>query len=398
MNLRLLGLILIGGAFLSSTLPCAMAGEEVSYKEASYKDTGGGVTIRDTPFRASVSLRGGYDDNVLTSHTDKQKSWFTNVYAQVNADFSNPRTTLTIGISGGSTYYWDLDGDPWDYSATLSLEVIHRASSRLTLSAKVYATYQVEPDFSLLIGNERSNGQYFYGNSLFTARYQWSPRFSTVSSYSLVGVFYENSDAANINDRFEHYFSTEFRYLIHPTTTLVGEYRFAYFDYTDNNSRDGHSHYFLVGVDQTFSPRFNFSIRAGVEVRDTDADGTRTEPYAEGTLTYLYGRFSSVSWVNRLGLEQSDLGSATHRLSYRTGIQVRHGFTAKLSLYLAGFYHYNDYDTFEENVFDLSTGLTFAVNRNFSVDVGYSYTVLDSDVSLREYDRNRFHVGGTFAF
>lgn len=377
------------------------AGMETS----DYKSYGGGTgtdnfTIRDTPFRGAVTLRGGYDDNIFSASTDEEESYFTSIYGELNADLGSPRTQFTIGISGGATYYES--SDSWDYTATLKSEVTHRATSRLTLSARIYATYQVEPDFSILIGSERRNGQYFFGNSQFSAKYQWSPRFSTVSSYSLVGVFYEDDVSADASDRFEHYLSQEFRYLVRATTTLVAEYRFAVYDYTDNNINDGISNYFLVGVDQSFSPRLSASIRGGVEVRDNDAQGTQTAPYGEATLAYSYGRFSNISWVNRYGFEQSGSIQGTERRTFRSGLRIKQGFTARLSAVLGLFYHNSQYDApnfdYSENLYDASAGLQFDVTRNVSLNAGYSYTRLESDLALGDYDRNRVNIGATFSF
>lgn len=362
---------------------------------------GAGLAFRDTPFRVTVTMRGGYDDNVGTTR-DKQGSWFTNAYAALNAHFDSPRTKLTLGLAGGGTYYGDLEGNKWDYTATLQVGLVHRATDRLTLTSRIYLTYQVEPDFSLLLGNERRGGQYIYLNTQFAASYQWTPRFTTVTSYGLTGVFYDDSASANVEDRFEHFFSEEFRFLLQPTLTAVAEYRLAYYDYTDNTDQSGFSHYVLLGLDHTFSPRLNTSWRGGIERRDNAAAGATLTPYGELTLNYLYGRYSSISWINRYGQEQSDLGANTdERKTFRTGLRIRHGFTPKLSLYAGAYYHRNDYSgntSFTENVYDLSTGVTFAINRVFSLDTGYTFTQVSSGQETREYDRNRFHVGGSVSF
>lgn len=360
---------------------------------------GGGSTIRSTPFRAAVSLREGYDDNVGASSVDEQDSFFTSLYGQLNADFNKPRTQLTLGIGGGATYYEGLE--EWDYTATASIDFLHRVNSKLTLTTKLYGTYQVEPDFSLILGSERRNGQYFYGNAQFGARYQWSPRFSTVTSYSIMGIFYQDDVASRASDRTEQYFSQEFRFLLRPTTTLTAEYRFGYYDYTDNNINDGHSHFFLLGIDQAFSARLTASIRGGVEIRETNNTGSNTAPYGEATLTYAYSQLSTISWVNRYGFEQAASLNPLERKSFRSGLQIRHGFTPKLSAYLAAFYQYNEFSGFidySEQLFDISTGIEFKVNRNFALNMGYSYTHLSSDFAFSEYDRNRYNVGATLSF
>src|ERR1700730_16457659 len=110
------------------------------------------------PFHVSVSVRGGYDDNVNTSKIDKQESWFTNGSAQITYDFGSPRTQLSLQTGGGVTYYWDHirnvginNNDNFDFNAYISLSMVHKLSPRLTLTSTDYVTYQTEPDFTLAV-------------------------------------------------------------------------------------------------------------------------------------------------------------------------------------------------------------------------------------------------------
>jgi hypothetical protein len=122
--------------------------------------------------------------------------------------------------SGGLTYYYNRSiGQEYDINSGLTLTVSHQATPRLGLAAAAYLTYQSEPDFNTGIGINRRSGNYFYTNDKFSMAYQWTPRFSTATSYTLGVINYENSAISAYEDRFEHTFGNEFRYLLLPTTT-----------------------------------------------------------------------------------------------------------------------------------------------------------------------------------
>ena len=150
-------------------------------------------TFRRSPFRVSVSVREGYDDNVYTTSDPAVGSFFTNGDVVIGYKFGNARTRLDVEASGGVTYF---------ITGPLVRNMIH---SGLTLTAvtrrapvwdwrpPVYLTYQSEPDFNTGFGINRRSGNYFYTTDKFSTSYQWAPRFSTVTSYTLGVINYEDS-------------------------------------------------------------------------------------------------------------------------------------------------------------------------------------------------------------
>jgi hypothetical protein len=366
------------------------------------------------PFHVSVSVRGGYDDNINTSKVDRQESWFTNAGAAITYDFGSARTQLSLQTGGGFTWFFDQPAssinNDYDVSSYLSLSVKHKASPRLTLSAVAYAAYQTEPDFSLAIGLNRRSGNFFYTQDKFTAEYLWTPRFSTATSYTFGAVKYDDSAIGLFEDRFENTFGNEFRFLIWPTTTLVAEYRFQIVNYDHQElMRDSTTHFALGGFDHAFSPRFSASFRGGAEFRDYDDANTQTtSPYFEGTLTYALGKDTTVSWTNRYGIEEPDVLLNPSRTTFRTGLRAKHDFTPRISGTLGAYYEHDDYDgvntlttvssPFTEEAFDIAVALRYAINRYFAVEAGYNHTEVWSDIFLREYSRNRYWAGLNFAF
>ncbi len=405
--------------------PSLRAGEQelstTTETSAAVEDPGTG-NFQSFPFKITATIRGGYDDNVYSTTTDEEESFFSNVSLGLEYDFGSPRTKLSLRSGAGFTYYWDAgesgfgSDDEYDVNAFLGFNLTHRASARLTLSASVYLTYQSAPDFAALttgLGIATRSRDFFYTVDKFTAAYMWTPRFSTATSYTFGGIWYDDRVISSFEDRYEHTIGNEFRYLIWPTTTVVAEYRYGMVDYHDGDSRDSMSHYALAGFDHSFNPRFNASLRAGVEFRRYDMNdptdgytgGGRTHPYAEATLTYALGQNTSLSWLNRYALEQPDFAEALGRTTYRTGLSVRHNWTARISTALGAFYQHDTNDQtlfgvsdFEEDAIDLTLSARYAFNRNFAIEGGYHHTDIWSDVLFREYTRNRYWLGAVATF
>jgi hypothetical protein len=364
------------------------------------------------PFKVSVSARGGYDDNINTSKTNRQESWFTNGAAAVTYDFGSPRTQLSLQAGGGVTYYGDdinvvglNDNDNVDFNVYLSLAMVHKWSPRLTISSNDYLTYQTEPDFTLAVGLNRRSGNFFYSQNKTTVAYLWTPRFSTATSYTGGIIWYDDDGVGFFEDRFESTFGNEFRFLVWPTTTLVAEYRFQIVTYDqDSLNRDSTTHFALGGIDHNFNSRLSASVRGGAEFRDYD-NGTedRSSPYFEGTLNYAVGKNTSVSWTNRYAIEEPDVLLNPSRTTFRTGLRAKHDFTARISATAGIYYEHDDYDSintlavispsFTEEAFDGAVSLRFAVNRWLGIEAGYNHTEVTSDIFLREYTRNRYWGG-----
>jgi hypothetical protein len=372
------------------------------------------------PFHVSVSVRGGYDDNVNLTSVDEQGSPFASVQLGLAYNFGSPRTAMRLTAGAGFTYYFDdvnngSDGDNFDVNGFIAFAITHRATPRLTLAADMYATYQSRPGIDTFdfrnISFGRQSQNYFFTVNKFSLGYAWSPKFSTVTSYTFGYTDYDDETLSFFEDRFEHTFGNEFRFLVAPTTTLIAEYRFGIVDYVDNDSRDSTSHFLLAGIDHSFSPRFNLSARAGAEFRTYDqsspfgADDEPVSPYVEFTLNYAVAQNTALSWTNRYGITESNIPELRNSVSYRTALSLRHAFTPRIAAGLNVAYQHDDYDPdnitpgFTEDSFDVNVWARYSINRNWAFDLGYNHTEVVSEEALfREYTRNRVYGGVTFTF
>lgn len=385
---------------ISTTSSAPVAGENL----------GTGIFSR-IPFQISATVRAGYDDNVSTTNFDKQGSFFTTAGLALTYSFGTPRTTLSLGTNFGFTYYADQGAfsegnNAFEPNLNLTLNLSHKATPRLSFKEELYTTYQAEPDFTIAQGINRRGGNFFFIRNQFTTIYLWTPRFSTATSYSVTRLQYDESAIGAFEDRFENTIGNEFRFLVLPTTLLVAEYRFGVVSY-DSISRDSTTHYFLGGLDHKFNPRLSGSFRGGVEVRDFESSGSHTSPYFEGTLEYALGKDTAISWTNRYSIEESDAQVSQGRRTFRTGLQGKHNFTARISGSFGVYYEHDDYldfgipgvnTSFTEESVDVSLSLRYAVTRYLGIEAGYSHTEVTSDFAIREYSRNRFWGGLNLAF
>ena len=368
------------------------------------------------PFHVSVSVRGGYDDNVVTAAFDRKGSAFVNVNLALTYAFGTPRTAISLQTNGGITDYFDQPGGiNFDFNPNVNFSLIHKATPRLTLSLTSYATYQNQPDFALNAGLNRRSGSFFYATNKFSGAYRWAPRFSTVTSYTLGMLYYNDSSIGDFENRLENTFGNEFRFLLWPTTTLVAEYRLGIIVYDMNSPRDSTTQFFLAGFDHSFSPRFNISTRAGVEFRSyTNLNDNRTDPYFEGTLIYALGSHMSLSWSNRFSIEEPDVIGSQARTTFRTALSGNYKLTARIAATVSASYQHDNNDSsftfvspfpfpifqpaFVEDSLSLSLALRYAINRTWGAELGYDFTDVLSDIRLREYYRNRFYGGVNFTF
>ena len=388
-------LTLAGPAAVNSVKPGTPIGEGV---------------FTNLPFKISASADAGYDDNVFTSHTDRIGSGYNDLSLDIASHVGNQRARLDADLALGFEYYWDTPGTSVYPNISLNLNSSYRLTPRLILSLSSNLSYQSQPNFSITGAATQYVGNYFVGSSQISLGYELTPRFSTVTSYTLTTYLYENSVEATQQNRFEHLIGEQLRYMIFPTVTLVGEYRFGYISYqtttTGSNTAansDSHSHFLLGGADATLSPRLSFTFRGGVELRTflTPGGMETTFPYAESTLSYEYRPSCFFQWYNRLGLEQSDFAVGQYKEVYRTGIRVDHTFGQKMKAGGSIYYSYNQYKqpfSFAENDLDANATLSYAIDRSLSVQAGYTFTRASSEIVFRDYYRNKIFLGASFAF
>jgi len=358
-------------------------------------------------FRYSVTVREGFDDNVFTTRTNKDSSFYTNVAAGIAYDFGSPRLRLTANLGGGATFYYTRPGDKVDYTGVLDLSATYLATERLSFEISTATGYFSQPDLFIAGTSARRDGDYFYTNTSIAGTYAWAERFSTTTGYNFSAYYYPDQAINDSQGRIDQTVSQSFNFLLWPKTTLVAEYRINPVTYFVAD-QDSLGQFFLLGFDHIFNPRSTWTFRGGVEQRflNNAVDGASlfVGPFASTNFNYQFGPASDVTFLLRYGTEGSGINGVTQRQTFRSGITINHAFTARISGRL-GFAYLNNYfdqpgviPDFSENIFEASVGLNFQVNRAWSLNAGYNFTSVLSQEEVREYNRNVAFIGTTLNF
>ena len=383
-------------------------------------------------FQLSGSLIGGYDDNVNLTPTGSP-SWYANPTVSFGYRFGSARLAMDLLTGGGITYYFDHPGgrdyDPFIY---LNLSVAYKVTPRLTLNFSTSSSYQSQPELGTALSSINRLGNYFRSENQLSAHYRLSPRWSSVTGYSLNALEYASS-AASVDDRLEHTFSEQLRYLWMPTTTVSGEYRFS-LNESQGAQGDSSTQSLIAGLEQSFSPRFKAGLHSGVQFRSSGSssgsNGNLISPYVETSLEYQLGsqgRTASrrsgagtyIIWTTRYSIEESGQPQGGGGKTFRTNLNLNYAVTARISASLALIYSNGDNGASNqisstslggsstETTFDITPSVRYAITQHCSVNVGYRYTdvkngsgtaVLEPIQSVASYTRNRYFAGITLSF
>lgn len=415
-----------------SAAPAPVAGEARENND----DRKFGVGLFSTlPFHLSVSVSGGYDDNVLNTPNGGSASLFANPSAEINYKFADPRTTVVLKLNTGVTYYFDRSDFPtqppppfgtptpppktqdYDIDVSVGLSASHKASARLTINGSVNLSYKTQPDFSANVGTNRRTGNYLYNSDRFNATFQWLPRFATNTSYNLGVVRYDDETFGASLNRSEHTLGNEFRFQLTPMTTLVAEGRVLFVAY-ENGTLDSMTEILLGGIEHKFNPRLAIGLRGGNQFRSFDNGGDTSEPYFETVLNYAAGKRTLVNWFTRYSLEEPAFAGSQTVTTFRTGLVTKYVVAPRINSSIGFYYVRDDYPAgprpprilpppfprpegapaITEDAIDVTLGLQYEISRSLGVYVSYGHTEVISDIAQREYSRNRYFGGVNFSF
>ena len=430
LRIRKLGVTALAMATLCSTISRLVAADpsvEVFTQHGKVTRAGeGDETLFPYAPRFSVTLEGGYDDNVNTSNVDAGSgtstggggSAFTKTHVTLTKDLRMPRTQLSIVIGGGVTYYFDKVSGGTKVTGSLDATLTHKVSPRLTLSAVIDAAQRTEPQFETDLGPQRS-ANYFSTTDTLTASYMWSPRLSTSSNYQLRLLNYADTSVNAVDagkagqDRVEQTFAESLHFLWSPRTTITTDYRFGLIDY-DSAPRDSLTHTVLGGLEYRIHSRSKATLQGGATFRkyEDQQNGEQTNPYASASLNYVLSSSTSLKWTARYSVEEPNSAVALSRTTFRTGLTLAYKFTPRITAHLALNYNHNvnsgllasgapgaDQLESTEDVLHLVLGVKYAVSKRVALDLGYEHTKLDSERRANGgYSRNRYSAGLSLSY
>ncbi|HRZ56023.1 MAG TPA: outer membrane beta-barrel protein [Candidatus Paceibacterota bacterium] len=397
------------------------------------------------PWSVSAKLRGFYDDNYRTTPSDltpeareylgdvDEESWGINFAPGIKYVLLRDQTTLTASLDYDMRWY---EAQPsskeFDHTVRAEIAASHAFSERFRLDFFESPVYSEEPSILEPNGGQasyvRTDGNAWRNYAGIGLTTGLTEQLGSRLGYSNTYYNYRDDGPASISallDRMEHLATADLRWQFQPAIIGLVGYQYGYFDYTsgdqlwytetpdptvpESDARNQESHYGFLGVDYTALPGLTAQIRAGVNYArypNADVDNV-TAPFVDAALAYEYMEGSKVSAGVKHDLRPTDVAiAASDDMSSFTVSQeattvyafIAHRIFPKLVGTLRGSWQngtYNEgmYDGDSDNFYTVDVNLAYEITANFAAEAGYAYDKLDSDIPLREYDRNRFYVG-----
>jgi hypothetical protein len=410
------------------------------------------VTAMDATKIWSVSgtLRGFYDDNYTTSHSDssgKRASWGFEFSPSLNLLVPLQQTELGLRYTYGLYYYQDRQNqgsNPIDQSHEADLWIDHSFTERW--EGKVQDDFSVsqEPQLSSTPTAEpyRVEGNNIQNLGTVSIHTDWSMLFSTDLAYENHFVQYQNrgtsllglldgtqqASLAGFLDQLDHSVFLNLNYQFEPDLTfLVGD-QFELNRYTANEpigigpggvfnsgNLDSYSEIAYVGGTYAATENLSATVEAGIQYTVNNDlpsfDGQSSDslqPYAQVAVTYTYlpGSYVQAGFTqSETSSDTPDPGKTTSTLTtYQEAsvlyASINHKITPLLLASIVGHYQYATYhgganDGSSQNMYDLGFNLGYTINDHLSVEIGYNFDYVTAAAGLQSYARNREYIGIT---
>lgn len=402
-----------------------------------------------------ATLRGFYDDNINSDNT-KQGSVGFEVLPNVSFHLPLQQTDLGLRYTYGLYYYEDRQEkgqDAIDQTHEVDLWLNHAFNERW--KGKFTDTFAVGQEPELLTPNPvtgvatpyRVNGDNLANHGTLALDTDWTRLFSTTLSYNNGFYDYQNTGGfvdytsgtpfinsptggatlAGLLNRDEESAALDLKWHLRPDTTVFVGYQLAWVNYTGDepiavvtlpssstfvyhsSDRDSVTHYGYLGVQEDFTSNLSATVRGGASYTDVYGEplysDTSWAPYADVAITYTYlpGSYVQFGFTHDISAsDQISPDTAGRITDYAENSVIyadwNHRITSKLVASLIGRIQYSTYNggaASSDDTTDYGVGinLDYQINNHLSVDAGYNYDDVESDIAGYTYDRNRVYIG-----
>jgi len=390
------------------------------------------------PWSVSATVRGFYDDNVVTSVDGaEQDSYGFEVRPSAHLNLPLEQTFISLGYTYAFRWFEDREPHDTDQAHEFTGKLRHQFSPRHDLGIDDTFVLTSEPsvvDSGGIITAPtrlRTKADVMHNRGAIEDNIGLTQKFGLSFGYVNNWYDYEQENLPGgplafgsrsaLLDRMEHLFRVDARYTVNPSLVALIGYNFGINDYTgddfiqpgiESDIRDNYSHFLYVGADYDVTSKLRTSIRVGGQYTDFHEQGdTVFNPYVDASASYVYLPGSSIEGGVRHTRNATDIAlvdiGGNPTMDAETTVfygQLTHQITPKLVGSLLGQYQmstFNDgfYDDETEDLLLVGVNLEYRFNPHWSAEVGYNYDMLESDIKdvfgneLRSYDRNRVYVG-----
>jgi len=372
-------------------------------------------------YTLTASLREVYDDNVSTSSNNPKGSLETDLSPSVLVDFPSASGDFSARYTFGMTYYTVAPNSSGNGSTGNNstgnnqgqLQLTHELvaqysnafSDRFVLQAAESFRYFTEPSILQSTGTNYQSGPYFTNilNGTFTA--QWTPLFSSTSTFADTLVKYQDAAVAVDQNSIENTGSTSLGYAFLPKITLsVGG---ILDNITYQSSDRGYTTYTaFVGSAWQALPSLSITGRGGLtyiqigQVQGQSQSQDSTAPYAAVSVNWNLGARSALIGSYAHEVTPSDQTDSNGQIADRFNATFTYLITPRLNAHLDGVFTLSTFSSglsgsglssdYQERDYEVDTGLTFQYNSEFNFLAGITVSGVSSN-GVSNFGNNNYH-------
>lgn len=285
---------------------------------------------------------------------------------------------------------------------TALAELSHQLTPRLMLSIGDAITYSDDPEVDNGGGNVRYSNNHIWNNAHASMDYQMTEKLVGGVSGKYILKRYSDSDVAETEDEDIMDGDVNMKYAMGSGYRLLGSVGASQFKNEAVDRNRGSSVYYAgAGVEKTFSPDFIGKVMAGYQHGEYEEDSVDSIDTPNGSAELTMRAASETRF--RIGAGYGFYAPYVRPYSIQTLTTVNAGvdhdvLSKRLTVSLDGQYgngHYKaegDLESGDDTMTMASLRANYRLNRNWSVNAGYSIENWDSDVR-ESFTRNLVDVG-----
>ncbi|MCX7818180.1 MAG: outer membrane beta-barrel protein [Kiritimatiellae bacterium] len=384
----------------------------------------------ERPFHVESYLRLGYDDNVTYAEQNKIDTFFIREELALSFDKTYETGFLGLRYRPALDWYEDLGRDSeTEWTHAVDVNWLQMLGRRLSLAvAETFIQY----DRSEVVDSDgvlrQPNYGYIYNTAAGTLTALLTPTLRLSGSLRHQLFRYDDQLIADREDYDIWAYGASLGTQLGKATTVYVDGTIEDIAYEGSGktqtvvmpgynrqivdqipNRDAVTYNVGLGVERVFSPNLLGRVRGGYTYKDMEAANQSDDdsPYGEAQVTIIPVPTTRLTLSAAYSLYQSGLQTFANQTRTTFSASLAHDLTSRITLSLLGAYYQSDYDAEDsvnlvpvaevqdgtETSSSLGVRVSYRLDRNNWIDLGYSYSNFDSDFRLAEgVDRNRYDV------
>lgn len=362
------------------------------------------------PLHLYNRLRVGYDSNIYNAQDDEKGS--LRLVEEIEVKLNLALERLYLGIDYRPSLLWlpERDSDETDFLHDLTASLSYSLTPQLVFSFKDTLRASQLPELENEGYRVRADDDNYNNNAVATLAYNILPQ-TRIDLSGRYGLLEYTDDDREYDNYWTAVGGVSLRQQLAGHTTVFGDFRYQVLRYSDEDdefSRDSDALYAGLGIEQTFSEQLLGMLRGGVQHREYEKDeifDDNTKPYVDASITLMPTPATRFTLSGGYSIVESDVSAYASEDRYTFALNFAHDFTDKLTLYANGSvalgkykadyaFDKEKYGDDDETSYLAGARLSYRIHRINWVELGYTFTKMDSDVFGRsDYDRNRVDLG-----